>query len=225
MASLRGSTGVLAAAGVASLLAASTAAAQAWNHPSFQLPRTADREFNFAVADGGRFGGTSLIFQWREGMGARSQLSLDIGFAEPDYQGADTYALLGGQYAYQLTGATKDMPLDLLLTAGLYAAIAEVNLIRVPVGVSLGHRFPLERTMAVTPYIHPRLSIDFCSECGAGGDSDTDLGLNVDLGGEFEFNRQLAVRLSATLSGSDWFDNRNALGVSLAWTPARISRR
>ena len=224
MPSLSRRSGSLVAAGAASLLAASALGAQAWNHPTFQPPRIAEREFNFAVANAGD-AGTSVLFQWRHGVGARTQLSLDAGFAEPEGNDANTYVLLGGQLGYQITTARADMPLDLMFTGGVYAALGDVSLVRAPVGVALGHRFPLEGTLAITPYAHPRLSIDFCSDCGLDGDSDTDLGVNVDLGAEFEFNRQLAMRLSATLSGSDWLGNSNAFGISLAWTPARISRR
>ena len=59
------------------------ARAQAWAYPSFQQPRVTNREFNFAVADAGH-AGTSLVFQWREGLTPRTQLSFDVGFADPD---------------------------------------------------------------------------------------------------------------------------------------------
>ena len=60
--------------------------AQGWAYPSFQPPRVMNREFNFGVADAGD-AGTSLIFQWREGLSTRSQLGLDVGFADPEGKG------------------------------------------------------------------------------------------------------------------------------------------
>ena len=50
--------------------------AQAWAYPAFQPPRVLNREFNFGVADAGH-AGTTLIFQWREGLTPRTQLSFD----------------------------------------------------------------------------------------------------------------------------------------------------
>lgn len=204
-------------------LAAPALHAQAWNHPTFQPPEIAPREFNFAIADGG-WGGTTILFQWRESVGARTQLSLDAGFAEPQPELADTYALVGGQLGYQMARADRDLPFDVLLTAGLFAALGDVNVMRVPVGVSLGHRFPLEGRLAITPYIHPRVALDHCSDCTANG-SDSDVGLNLDVGADFEFNPRLSLRLGATLGGSDLFDNDDAIGLSLAWSPARRARR
>ena len=209
-------TAVLATSAFA-VLPISTVAAQAWNYPAFQRPTVARNELNFAVADGDAWG-TSFIFQWRKGMAARSQLSLDAGFADPDF-GGDSYLVMGGQYGYQLTRANRDMPIDALLTFGLNGAFGDaVNFFRFPIGVSAGHRFPLEGQMAITPYVHPRMSFDMCSECGAGGGSDSEMGLNFDIGANFEFTPQMAVRFGAGFGGSDYFDDGN-FGLSLAWTP------
>ena len=143
-------------------LSAAPAAAQAWTYPSFQLPRTTPREFNFAVADGA---GTSLLFQWREGMGMTSanQLSLDVGYVDSEVPGADGAFLVGGQFAHQILRSGTDTPLDLLLTAG-------VN-------------------------------------------------------GAFEFTPNMAVRLSASLGGSDFFGDDDSFGVSFAWSPGYQVRR
>jgi hypothetical protein len=208
-------TGIRLAAAALTFAAASSLEAQAWNYPSFQAPRVTSRELNFAVADGGD-AGTGLVFQWREGLSSRTQLSLDAGYAEPDYPDwleYDGYFLIGGQFARQLTRASADMPLDVMLTAGVNVAIGDpFNLVRVPVGVAAGHRFQLERGMAITPYGHLRLSYDRVSMEGA---SESEMNPNFDLGGSFEFNPRLAVRLSATLGDDD------AFGASLAWTPRR----
>jgi hypothetical protein len=206
------------ASSVLAVLPASTVLAQASNYPAFQKPTVARNELNFAVADGDVWG-TSFIFQWRKGMAARSQLSLDAGLSDPDGFGASSYFVLGGQYGYQLARATRDMPIDALLTFGLNGAFGDfANFFRFPIGVSAGHRFPLEGQMAITPYVHPRVSFDVCSECGGGGGSDSDVGLNFDIGANFEFTPQLAVRFGAGFGGSNYFDQGN-FGLSLAWTP------
>jgi hypothetical protein len=203
------------ASSVLAVLPLASAGAQAWNYPAFQKPTVARNELNFAVADGDAWG-TSFVFQWRRAMAQRSQLSLDAGFADPEF--VDSYFVLGGQYAYQLTRATRDMPIDALLTFGLNGAFGDAaNIFRFPIGVSAGHRFPLEGQMAITPYVHPRVSFDVCSDCGGGG-SDSDVGLNFDIGANFEFTPQMAVRFGAGFGGSDYFDDGN-FGLSLAWTP------
>lgn len=208
------------------ILAAATAAeplrAQAWSYPSFQPPRITAREFNFGVADAGD-AGTSLVFQWREGITPRAQLSLDVGVADPD-GGGDSFLLLGGGMAAMLSEARADLPLDFLLTAGLNLAIGgDGNLLRLPVGVSLGHRFPLEQGMAITPYVHPRVSIDYCGDCGIGDNSRTELGVDFDIGASFDVNPSLTFRLSALFGGSDLVGNSDGFGLSLAWRPAGLS--
>ena len=209
---------------VAALFATPVAAgAQAWAYPSFQPPRVMDREFNFGVADAGR-AGTSLVFQWREGLSTQTQFSFDGGFADPDGNG-NGKLLLGGQYARLLNQASSDIPLDFLLTAGLNFAVGGgSDLFRIPVGVSIGHRFPLEEGFAITPYVHPRISFDNCTDCGPKGDSRSDLGIDFDLGVNFEVTRQLSFRVSGVFGGSDTFGNADGFGISLAWSPVGLAR-
>jgi hypothetical protein len=202
------------------VIAAAPVAAQGWNYPSFHHPHIMSREFNFALADGGN-AGTALLFQWREGFGIGTELNLDVGFADPDV--GNSRFIVGGGFARRLTSATVDMPLDVLLTAGLYGAFGDPNIFRVPIGLSVGHRFPLEGAMAVTPYVHPRVSIDFCSNC-FGGD-DTELSINFDLGADLELSRQLSLRFAALFAGGDVFGGDDGFGVSLAWKPAALSPR
>ena len=227
--SIRSRTVAALAASVASLLAASLAEAQAWRYPSFQQPRVVSRELNFGVADAGDVAGTTVLAQWREGMGTQSQLSLDLGVADSDW--ADSYFLIGGQFGHQLLTSDRSMPLDLMLTVGANVAIGDpFSLIRIPVGASVGHQFALENGMAITPFAHPRLTYDRCGDCGIDGESD--IGLDFDLGADFRFTQQLSMRLSATLGGSDFFDeydafgrrhSANALGFALAWSPRRTT--
>jgi hypothetical protein len=211
---------------IAACLSAAPLEAQAWSYPSFQQPRVTERDFNFAVADAGS-AGTSVVFQWREGIAPRTQFSLDVGLADPDGRNSNNFFLLGGQYAYQLSESRADLPLDFLLTAGLYGALGGgANLIRVPFGLSVGHRFPLEEGFAITPYIHPRLSLDLCNECAGGDDSDSELGIDFDVGVTFEITRQLAIRASAVFGGSDIrYRSNDGFGISFSWTPPSLNRR
>jgi hypothetical protein len=208
----------------AALVAAPVAVgAQAWAYPSFQPPRVMNREFNFGIADAGD-AGTSLLFQWREGLNAESQLSFDGGFADPDGN-SNGKVLLGVQYGYLLNHANAELPLDFLLTGGLNFAVGGgSDLFRIPVGVSIGHRFALEDGFAITPYVHPRMSFDNCTECGSNGDSRSDLGIDFDIGANFEVTKQLSFRVSALFGGSDAFGNADGFGISLAWAPVGLSK-
>jgi hypothetical protein len=179
-------------------------------YPSFQPSRVADREYNFALVSATR--STSVIFQWREATTARTQLSFDGGFA--DFEVGNVALLLGGQYARTVARATPDMPLDLLFTAGVFTMLGNDQVrIGVPAGLSVGHRFLIDGTaMAITPYVHPRISLEMCSGDPCINDR-LDLAISFDLGGSLELTRQLGFRLSAKLGGAE------ALGFSGVWTP------
>ena len=200
-------------AAVAALALAPLATARAQTfYPSFQPPIIVGREYNVAVADGDV--GTSLLFQWREGWSPVSQLEFDAGVLDPDGN-ADVQLLLGGSYARQLARASTDMPLDLLLTVGANALVGDTFLLEIPVGVSVGHRFQLDGPLAITPYLHPRVGLQYCSECGEGGDSDTDLGVSFDLGADFAVSPRLSLRASFLFGD----DDANAIGFGVAWRP------
>jgi len=198
--------------------AAATAGAQAWNYPAFQQPRVTPREYNFAVADAGD-AGTTFVFQWREGVSLRDQLSLDVGLASGD--AFDTQFLVGGQYAHQLATASAQVPFDFLFTAGVNGAFGDFSLLRIPVGVSLGRRFPLEGGLAITPYIHPRVALAICNDCV----DNSNVNVEFDLGANFDFTPQFAMRFSLLFTGSDYVSDDTAFGLSLAWTPPSLGRR
>jgi hypothetical protein len=205
-----------------SVITAAPLAAQGWNYPSFNQPQIMSREFNFGLADGGDLGGTSIVFQWREGLRIRTETKVDVGFADPET--GDAFFIVGGALGQRLAVATADMPLDLVLTAGVYGSFGDFNLFRVPVGLSVGHRFPLEGAMAVTPYVHPRVSLDFCSDCAPPTD-DTDISINFDLGADLELSRQLSLRFAALFAGGDLFGDDDGFGISIAWRPAALTPR
>lgn len=206
----------LSAASVMLLVAVATPALAQSTYPSFQQPRVVSREFNFGIADGSDI--TPLVFQWRERTAPGTQLSLDLGVADPDFPGSDLFFMIGGQYASVLTQSRSDMPLDILFTAGLFTQFGnDLTFLSVPVGVSVGHRFPLTGTsMAITPYVHPRIALEYGS---GGGQSDTDINITFDLGGNLELTPQLALRVTAMLGGEGILGDSDAIGFSLAWTP------
>lgn len=195
--------------------------AQASSYPSLQVPTASIRDYTFAIAGGS---GTSLLFQWREGVGQGMHLGLDAGFT--DRRGSENLlAFVGGSIGSELMRARGDQPLDMLLTGGLGLAFGNgATLMRAPVGLSVGHTFDLEQGMALTPYVHPRLSLDLCSSCGRRGNSRTELSLNFDVGVNFRVNSQFALRAAVLFSGSDFFGNDGSFGVGAVWTPPALMR-
>lgn len=196
------------------LAVAAPLGAQAYTYPSMQPSRIAEREYNFVLADADA-GGTALVFQWREGLGnPKMQFTMDAGFADPEF--GDTRLIVGGGLAYQLARSNADMPFDIVLAGGLGASFGDdVTILRIPFGAVVGHRFALENELAISPYVHPRLSYNRASSNGASA-SDTEL--EVDIGANLELNPRMAIRLGVVMGDAD------ALGVSFAWTPRGLRR-
>jgi hypothetical protein len=210
----------LRAAFACSLLAGSVADAQAYNYPALQTPRIVDREYNFAAASASK-AGTSLIFQWREGFQPRWQSTVDAGLAARS--GSDTRIIIGAAVAYEATRSTDDFPFDIALTGGAGLSFADnQSIVRIPFGAAVGHTFLLDNDFRLTPYAHPRLSIDRCSSCGGVGDSK--LNVDVDIGVDFMITPQVSLRLAALLGGSDYAGGTSSVGFSVAWTPKGLKK-
>lgn len=192
--------------------------AQAWHYPAFQLPEVSTREFNFAVAGGGDYGTTGLV-QWREGIGPDTHIGFDVGFASPS--GLSTGFLLGAGIGQQLVRSTVDMPIDLMLTGGLYGDFSsDIGFLRIPIGVVAGHKFPLQHGMALTPYAAPRLSIDACiSSCDGMG---TNANVNFDFGLDWQVNPMLSLRGALTVGAVGDFPSKTGFGFGLAFHPGTI---
>lgn len=208
------------------LVAAVPLAAQAYNYPALQTPRIVDREYNFAAATGGN-AGTSLVFQWREGLSNDWQLTLEGGLAtpkSPPLVKLDTRLLVGVGVAWQWVRATADLPLDLAVTGetGLWSADG-VTVVRIPVGVSAGHTFVLDNGSELTPFVHPRLSLDN-NNCGSCGGTTTKLDVDIDIGVNYEITQQLGIRVAGLLGGASYAGSTNAIGFSLAWTPKGLKK-
>jgi hypothetical protein len=201
-------------------LTASSLAAQAYNYPALQTPRIVDREYNFAAATAGN-AGTSLVFQWREGLDADWQFSLDGGLAAPKGSG-NTRLLLGGGLAWQWLRSSADVPFDIALTGGGgFSSGSGFNVVRFPFGAVAGHTFTLDNDMQLTPYVHPRLSIDHCGGCGG---TTTKLDVDVDIGVNYEITPQVGIRIAGLLGGTSYVGSTNAIGFSVAWTPKGLKK-
>lgn len=198
------------------------AAGQAFNYPAMQVPTTSSRDYTAAVVGGA---GTTLLFQWREGAGSGLHWQFDAGFADPKGR-QDPLLFAGAGLGKQLTRATADQPLDLLFTAGVGASFgSDVTAFRVPFGVSIGHTFELDQGMSITPFVHPRLSLDACGECRFDDDSQTTVSANFDLGANWQISRRFGVRVVASFSGSDVVGSDETLAIGFNWTPAGLVRR
>ena len=219
-----GKSGPIVAAVVgAAVIGAAPVSAQAWHYPSFQPPTIVAREFNFAVAGGGDPYGNSGIAQWREGIGPDTHLEFEIGLSDPGGT-RDTGFIIGGGIGQRVMRATADLPLDMVFTGGLYGDFAgDISFIRLPVGVSIGHRFGIQRSRAaIIPYVHPRFSIDFCAtDCANVG---TELKLNFDFGADFEVTRMLSLRGLITVGGVSAEDSDVGFGFGLAIRPTSLRR-
>lgn len=200
-----------------SVLTAARAESQAANYPSLQLPTASTRDYTAAIASGS---GTLAIFQWREGAGPGMHLGLDAGVA--DYNNSTNLTVfVGGSLGREFLRSAGDQPLDILGTAGVGVGFGGgQSVIRVPVGASIGHTFALEQGMSLTPYVHPRLSLDICSSCrtGSGSGSRSELSLNFDLGANFQVNRQFGLRVAGSFSGSGFYGD-DSFAVGFNWTP------
>ncbi len=204
-----------------SLFAAAPLAAQAYNYPDLQTPRIVDREYNFAAATAGN-AGTSLVFQWREGLNADWQLSFDGGIAAPKV--GDTRILIAGGAAWQWMRATADMPFDIAATGSVgFSSGNSYSVVRLPIGAVVGHTFKLDNGNELTPFVHPRLSLDFCSgtlACSTSSKVDVD----VDVGVNYEITPQVALRVAALLGGTSYVGTGNGIGFSVAWTPKGLKK-
>ena len=207
---------------VAAVTVTERADAQAANYPSMQVPTASTRDYTAAVSSGA---GTTALFQWREGWAPRRHWQLDAGLI--DRKGSDNLSLfVGGGIGQELARASGDQPLDLLFTAGAGAAFGGGStVVRLPVGVSIGHTFDLEQGVALTPFVHPRASLDVASGKGGDGGSRSEVSLNFDLGVNLQVNRQFAVRAAAAFTGSELAGAQDSFAIGFNWTPAPLVRR
>jgi hypothetical protein len=205
-----------AAACAAVLVSAGAASAQAWHYPSLQVPTISSRDFQVLVAGGGDYG-TSFVGQWREGLAPDVMMNFDVGLATP---GNTTLFLAGAGVGYTLMKSTEEVPIDLMLTGGLYGAFGNGSLVRIPVGVVAGHYFPLSGGLAVTPFVSPRVSIDVCaSDCG---DEGTDVNLNFDIGARLDVTKTIGVTAALTVGGLGAGNSQTAFGVGVVYRPNMV---
>lgn len=214
-------------AAVAVLLVATggtqTALAQAYSYPSMQTPTVSNRDYTAAIVASK---GTVALFQWREGINDNMHFTVDAGLGDPEGRDNNLIVFGGGALAAQLLRASGDQPLDLLLTGGFGVALgAGQTTVRMPIGVSVGHHFDFGDGVGLTPYVHPRISLDICSSCSSRNNNNSELSLNFDIGLNFQVNPKFALRVAGTFSGSDLVGRNDAIAFGINWTPMPLLKR
>jgi len=185
--------------GIVLLPAARANAQVAWDSPYF-VPPGATPGFGIYLVDvaGGDVG---VEATWRP-QTATYGLRFGIADADPDV------GVFGGiDFAGAITRANANFPLDVDWVFGAGVGVADFTVVSIPLGLTMGHTFR-EPTATFKPYVTPRIVFDAAF---GHGDSDTDLGLAVDLGLDLTFTRNFTVRFGATLG------DRDAVGIGLVF--------
>lgn len=202
----------LAALVVAGMLAfsAKSAGAQAWHYAAFQPAGATPDEVNVLISFFGDYG-TSFVGQYRWAIEKRTQIWVDVGVATPS---GSTPFLVGVAGLWNFMTPSKDTPIDLSATLGVYGAFASGDgIIRIPIGLDVGHTWTLNNGHDLTGWAHPRLSFDICSS----GCSGTNANLNFDLGASYAFTKVMSGRAAFTVGAVGAGDSQGGFGVSLAF--------
>jgi hypothetical protein len=187
------------------LLITGRAAAQiAWDAP-YLVPPAAPPGFGIYLMDvhGGSLG---LMGAWRSRTGG---YGLRAGIAESR---DDDVGVFGGvDFSGRVHRANANFPLDVDWVFGAGLGVADWVRVSVPLGLTLGHTFRGDGATFV-PYITPRIFLDAAFDDDREDDTDTDLGLAVDLGMDLRFARSgFIVRFGASLG------DREAVAIGLVF--------
>lgn len=200
----------LAAIVAGSLMLAAPAGAQAWHYAAMQPADVTPTEVNFLVSGFGDYG-TSFVGQYRFGIEKRTQLWADVGLASGS---GSTGFLVGIAGMWNFMQPTADKPIDVSATLGLYGAFSsDIGVVRIPVGVNVGHTWKLDNGHKLQAFVFPRVSIDICSSHCSG----TYGALNFDLGASYELTTAMSARAALTVGGIANGDSQAGFGVSLAF--------
>jgi hypothetical protein len=128
--------------------------------------------------------------------------------------------------ARTLVRASAGQPLDAVWTAGGGVAWLEGGVVvRVPVGVSVGHTFALEGDRRLTPFAHPRLELESLSCRGrACGGSRGAVALAFDLGADAQVTPTMGLRVAVRFSGGGVAGAGDRVALAMSWTPPGLSR-
>lgn len=200
--------GVLAAVAAALMALPGAAAAQVspeWDIPSFHLPGGEDG-YGMYVTFPQDMEAVGALGTWRTA-GEYVDLGVRLGIANVERPfGEDEVGVSAGvDLKNELVSAYEEFPLDVAWATGIGAsAVPELDraAVRVPLGLVFGRRVEGEG-LTVTPYLYPRLAVDFLFRQdgpGPGGvEDETDVRMDLDFGADFRFEDEWSIRVGFTM--------------------------
>jgi len=190
------------------------ARAQSWETPSFFAPSAHDDIGLYLIdAEGGDLG---FMGVWRQSGNVSFGLRAGMGGVE-----GNRSVLLGAEIHGSLVNPGGTNVLAISWLAGAGASFNGATWLRVPAGLSIGARIP-GSGFTITPYVHPRVSLDVVSRDRPNGEEDTDseVNLDVDFGADLALGTSWVARFGLTVGEIE------AFGIGLAYRiPRRISVR
>jgi hypothetical protein len=201
---------------------ASPLRAQTMPLPALQLPEVSARDYTAALVGGG---GTAALVQWREAVNGRTHWQLEGGLADVTGR-SSPMVLLGIGAARSLQGTVPASPFQMLLTGGATLSVGgSASVVRVPVGVSVGRGIELEGGTRLTPFVHPRVSLDYCARCGVGEGSRSTVSINADIGAAWRFDPKWELLAAFSYTGSELVTRDETVTIGLRLVPEALKRR
>jgi hypothetical protein len=174
---------------------------------------------SFFLVDPGE--GLGALGQW-QASGTSRRVGFRIGLAETH---DDRMSVFGGvDFTGHIFSHSADFPLDIIWVTGLGVGVRDDAILTIPMGVSMG-RLVTEEGFWFHPYLAPRLVVD----AYLGDDvthehhdqgphrhshDDLDLGFALDVGADFSFTGNWAIRVGVSVGDRDGL----AIGFSVpAW--------
>jgi hypothetical protein len=188
--------------------------AQSWETPSFFAPSMHDDIGLYLIdAEGGDLG---FLGMWRQSGNVSFGVRAGMGGVE-----GDRSVLLGAEIYGSLVNPTGTNVLSVSWITGAGGSFNGFTWLRIPVGLSIGARIP-GSGFTITPYVHPRLSLDVISfDVGEREEeTDSEFNLDVDFGADLALGDSWVGRFGLTVGEVE------AFGIGLAYRiPRGISVR
>jgi hypothetical protein len=201
---------------ITALFATQATAQVGWDAPTFFSPRPMDDVgiYAFKTNANALNDPTGLKLIWRQS----GNINLGVHAGTGDLDDIGDAILLGAELYGPLTGMAGSTGLVMSWGIGAGAVFGDSYIdLSIPAGVSIGLNLG-SGGVSILPYVHPRVSFDVSSFDDAVGNehTDTNVGLEVDLGVDVNLGQRLILRGGAS------FGDREAYGAGIA---LRIPRK